>query len=104
MKPLRIAIRSFTDFHAALAAQIAAYRELHPEIEIEVTAFDLSGLEDAVLGNEGLRAGGWDLAIFPTDWIGAAVRTAALERLDPWFEASPLPGWPEGWPASLREP
>ena len=104
MKPLRIAIRSFADFQAALAAQIAAYRELHPEVEIEVVAFDLLGLEDAVLGSHGLRAGEWDLAIFPTDWIGSAINSGAIENLTPWMQSNPLPDWPEGWPASLREP
>src|SRR5277367_3723906 len=104
MKQLRIAIRSFADFESALTAQIAAYRQLHPAIDIEVVSFDLRGLEDAMLGSNGLRVGGWDLAIFPTDWIGAAVGAGALEHLDPWIEASPLSGWPEGWPASLREP
>jgi multiple sugar transport system substrate-binding protein len=104
MKPLRIAIRSFSDFQSALTAQIAAYRELHPEIEVEVVAFDLPGLEDAVLGKDGLRAGTWDLAIFPTDWIGAATNAAAIENLTPWMQSNPLPDWPEGWPASLRTP
>ena len=104
MKPLRIAIRSFTDFEAAFAAQIAVYRELHPEVEIEVVAFDLHNLEDAVLGNNGLRAEGWDLAIFPTDWIGSAINTAAIENLTPWMHANPLPDWPQGWPDSLRHP
>jgi multiple sugar transport system substrate-binding protein len=104
MKPLRIAIRSFADFQSALAAQIAGYRELQPDVEIEVVAFDLPSLEDAVLGNDGLRAGGWDLAIFPTDWIGSAINTAAIENLTPRMQSNPLPDWPEGWPASLREP
>ncbi len=72
--------------------------------EVEVVAFDLPGLEDAVLGSNGLRAGGWDLAIFPTDWIGSAINTAAIENLTPWMHSNPLPDWPEGWPASLREP
>ena len=104
MKPLRIAIRSFADFQSALAAQIAAYRELHPEVEIEVVAFDLPSLEDAVLGGNGLRSGEWDLAIFPTDWIGSAINTGTIENLTPWMQSNPLPDWPEGWPASLREP
>jgi multiple sugar transport system substrate-binding protein len=109
MKPLRIAIRSFADFESALAAQIAAYRPANSEFDAEVVAFDLRGLEDAVLGPNGLRGGGWDLAIFPTDWIGAAVNAAALENLTPdnpaaWMKVSPLPDWPQGWPASLREP
>ena len=81
MKPLRIAIRSFADFQSALAAQIAAYRELHPEVEVEVVAFDLPSLEDAVLGANGLRAGEWDLAIFPTDWIGSAINS--------WYHRKP---------------
>jgi threonine dehydrogenase-like Zn-dependent dehydrogenase/ABC-type glycerol-3-phosphate transport system substrate-binding protein len=104
MKPLRIAIRSFADFQSALAAQIAAYRELHPEVEVEVVAFDLPSLEDAVLGANGLRSGEWDLAIFPTDWIGSAINTGTSEHLTPWMQSNPLPDWPEGWPASLREP
>jgi multiple sugar transport system substrate-binding protein len=104
MKPLRVAIRSFADFESALAAQLAVYRELHPGVEIEVVAHDLRSLEDAVLGADGLRAGRWDLAIFTTDWIGAAINSGAIENLAPWMQANPLPDWPEGWPASLREP
>jgi multiple sugar transport system substrate-binding protein len=109
MKPLRIAIRSFADFQSALAAQIASHQSANPGFEIEVVAFDLPGLEQAVLGAAGLRSGGWDLAIFPTDWIGAAIHSDALENLTPenltpWMRANPLPDWPEGWPASLREP
>jgi multiple sugar transport system substrate-binding protein len=104
MKPLRVAIRSFADFQAAFAAQIALYKQSNPEFEVEVSAFDLPGLEDAVLGRDGLRAGAWDLAIFPTDWIGAAINTAAIENLTPWMQSDPLPDWPEGWSASLREP
>jgi multiple sugar transport system substrate-binding protein len=104
MKPLRIAIRSFADFQSALAAQIALYKESHREVEIEVVAFDLRGLEDAVLGSGGLRTGGWDLAIFPTDWIGSAINSGAIENLTPWMQSNPLPDWPDGWPASLRDP
>jgi multiple sugar transport system substrate-binding protein len=104
MKPLRIAIRSFADFKGALDAQLNAYRESHPEVEVEVVAFDLSGLEDAVVGSGGLSAGGWDLAIFPTDWIGSAINSGAIENLTPWMQLNPLPDWPEGWAASLREP
>jgi multiple sugar transport system substrate-binding protein len=104
IKRLRLAVRSFADFESALAAQIAAYRGSHPEVEIEVASFELRDLEDAVLGREGLRTGGWDLAIFPTDWIGQGVQIAALEPLTPWMQAAPLTGWPTGWPASLREP
>jgi multiple sugar transport system substrate-binding protein len=104
MDQLRIAIRSFADFQAATDAQLVAYRELHPEIQIEAAPFDLAALESAVLGGAGLRTGRFDLAIFPTDWIGAAINTAAIQNLTPWMQSEPLPGWPEGWPASLREP
>jgi multiple sugar transport system substrate-binding protein len=104
MKPLRIAIRSFADFESALAAQLAVYKELRPEIEVEVVAHDLRALEDAVLGADGLRSGRWDLAIFTTDWIGAAINSSAIESLSPWMQADPLPDWPQGWPSSLREP
>ena len=102
MKPLRIAIRSFTDFESALAAQLAAYRESHREIE--VVALSLPELQEAVLGSNGLRSGTWDVAIFPTDWVGAAIDSGAIESLTPWMRSSPLPNWPEGWPVSLREP
>jgi multiple sugar transport system substrate-binding protein len=104
MEKLRIAMRSFADFESALRAQIEAYLERNPGVEIEAVAFGLHDLETAVLGPDGLREGAWDLAIFPTDWIGAAVNANCLEPLAAWMEASPLPEWPEGWPASLREP
>jgi len=104
MKPLRIAVRSFADFQSALAAQLDAYRQLHPRIEVEAVAFDLPALEDVVLGSKGLRSGEWDLAIFPTDWIGSAITSEAIENLTPGMHSNPLPDWPEGWPASLREP
>ena len=104
MKPLRIAIRSFADFQSALAAQIALYQKTNPAVEVVVSALDLRSLEDAILGSEGLRTGTWDLAIFPTDWIGSAINSGAIENLTPWMHSNPLPQWPEGWPASLREP
>jgi multiple sugar transport system substrate-binding protein len=104
MKKLRIALRSFADFEAALAAQLAAFPPSRSALHIEAVPLDLRSLEDAVLGANGLRSGAWDLAIFPTDWIGAAVQSLALVRLDPWMEADPLPDWPDGWPASLRAP
>lgn len=104
MKKLRIAMRSFGDFEAALSAQISACSRLNAGLEIEVAALDLRALEEAVLGSQSLGSGDWDLAIFPTDWIGAAVQSNGLERLEPWMEDTPLPDWPQGWPASLREP
>jgi len=97
-------MRSFADFEKAVDAQVAAFLEQDDEVEIEVVAFELRGLEDAVLGGDGLKSGTWDLAIFPTDWIGTAVNSNRLECLTPWMEASSLPDWPEGWPASLRDP
>jgi multiple sugar transport system substrate-binding protein len=103
MKRLRIALRSFADFQASFGAQIDVYREAHPEIEIERVAFDLPGLVQVVLGG-GLLHGEWDLAIFPTDWIGSAINRGAIENLTPWMESNPLPDWPHGWPASLRDP
>jgi multiple sugar transport system substrate-binding protein len=104
MKKLRVATRSFADFEIALAAQLDAYRENNPEIEVEAIRFDLRGLENTVLGSNGFAGGGWDLAIFPTDWIGMGVATGALECLTPWMQANPLPDWPNGWPDSLRRP
>ena len=104
MNELRIAVRSFADFEGALAAQLGAYRASNPETAIEMGRFDLQGLEEVVLGGHGLRDGGWDLAIFPTDWIGAAVGLETLECLTAWMRDIPLPEWPEGWPASLLEP
>ena len=62
MKKLRVATRSFADFEIALAAQLDAYREKNPEIEVEAIRFDLRGLENAVLGSNGFAGAGWDLA------------------------------------------
>lgn len=104
MKKLRIALRSFADFESALQAQVGAYLELSPDADIEIAAFDLRALEDAVSGENGMRSGHFDLALFPTDWIGRAVNSNSLEPLTAWMQSNPLQDWPQGWPPSLREP
>ena len=104
MIKLRIAVRSFADFEAALAAHVRAYRDRNPSVEVEVARFGLPELHQALFEEEGLRQGTLDLAIFPTDWLGYASGAGVLECLSNWMERQPLPDWPEGWPASLRDP
>jgi multiple sugar transport system substrate-binding protein len=101
---LRIAVREFSDFENALAEQIALYRELHPEVEIEAVPLDLHTLHAELFEKNGLRSGAWDIGYLVTDWLAEAVEENTVEELTPYLHRNPIPDWPHGWALSLVEP
>lgn len=101
---LRIAVREFSDFENALAAEIALYRETHPDVEFEAVPMDLNHLHAELFEKNGLRSGAWDIGYITTDWIAEAVEEQTLEELTPHFKQEPIPDWPEGWARSITEP
>jgi multiple sugar transport system substrate-binding protein len=101
---LRLALREFVDFENALAAQIRAFRDSHPGIEIEVVPMDLRTLYAELFTSGGLRSGKWNLATVVTDWLPDAIASGAIEDLSPLMAADPIPDWPEGWPRSILQP
>lgn len=104
MTKLRLALRAFVDFENAMAAQVAAFRAEHPEIEIEVVPMDLRTLNSELFTCYGLRSGKWDLALLVTDWLPDAIAAGTIEDLTPLMAADPISGWPQDWPASILQP
>ncbi|TCK70183.1 ABC transporter substrate-binding protein [Acidipila rosea] len=104
MITLRIALREFSDFEVAFAAQIAAFRKLRPDIDIHAVPLNLEKLHQELLTEAGLTSGRWDMGMMVTDWLADAVAAGAIENLSPYMAAAPLPDWPSGWAASILEP
>lgn len=102
MTTLRVALREFADFENALAAEIAQYRGVRPEVSVEAVAMELPALYRELYTSGGLRSGKWDLGLLVTDWLPEFVEAGALEELT--GPIATFPEWPEGWPRSLREP
>jgi multiple sugar transport system substrate-binding protein len=103
-RPLRIAVREFTDFENALAEEIALYRKLNPEVEFEAVPLDLHRLRAELFEKEGLRSGLWDIGYLVTDWLAEAVEEQVVEDLTPYLRERPIPDWPQGWASSIVEP
>jgi multiple sugar transport system substrate-binding protein len=103
-RPLRIAVRKFSDFESALSEQVALYQSLHPGVSFEAVPLDLHDLYDSLFTSRGLLNGSWDLAFIVTDWLTEAVALGGLEDLSPRMQAEPLADWPAGWPRSLVDP
>lgn len=103
-RPIRIAVRKFSDFESALSEQLALYQSSHPDTSFEAVPLDLHDLYDALFTSRGLLNGNWDLAFIVTDWLTEAVSLGALEDLSSRMQAEPFPDWPGGWPRSLVDP
>lgn len=104
MITLRVALREFVDFENALAAQVTAFRNSHPGVDVEIVPMDLGTLYRELFTDGGLRSGKWDLASLVTDWLPDAIAAGAIEDLSPLMAAAPIPDWPEGWSPSIVQP
>lgn len=99
---LRIAVRSFAPFEAAIARQFADFcRTSNVEAQLDAQAMDLNPLHEAIIGSGGLADGSWDIAFMATDWLAEAQQAGLLEDLAPHMERAPIPDFPEGWSPSL---
>lgn len=103
-KPLRIAVREYADFENALAEEIALYRKLRPEVEVEAVPLDLHRLRAELFEKDGLRSGLWDIGYLVTDWLAEAVEEKVVEDLTPYLREKPIPDWPQGWASSIVDP
>jgi multiple sugar transport system substrate-binding protein len=103
-RPIRIAVRKYSDFESALSEQLALYRSLHPGVSFEAVPLDLHDLYGALFTTRGLFNGNWDLAFIVTDWLAEAVALGGLEDLSSLMQAEPLADWPAAWPRSLVDP
>lgn len=102
MVTIRIAVRKFDPFKAAIEKQFADFvSTTGADANLEAVELDLNPLHDALFEQGGLTDGRWDIAFLPTDWLAESVENGLIADLAPLHAADPLPDYPEGWSASL---
>ena len=104
MTTLRIAVRNYADFMAALSEEAQAFELLNPGVTIELVPSTIYDLYESSVVKGGLSEGTFDLALLVTDWLAEGVANGSIEDLGPWHRHIPLNGWPEGWARSLVRP
>lgn len=99
---LRVAVRRFGPFEAAIAASWESFRRAGGcPLRLEAVPLGLEELHAALLGGGGLRRGDWDAGFLVSDWLAEARGAGALLDLGPRLEADPPEGYPDAWPPSL---
>lgn len=104
---IRIAVRKFGPFEAAIRAQFDDFvAKTGVDAELEMSVFEVDEMPHALFEGGGLRGGTFDIAFIVTDWLAAAVDDGLLADLRPLMAADPLPEEDEidtAWSPSLTE-
>jgi multiple sugar transport system substrate-binding protein len=99
---LRVAVRAFEPFEAGMRKTWALFEgAARTGLTLELRAFDLHGLHEALFESGGLREGAWDIAFMSTDWAPEAAASGELTDLAEFLRGTPPEGFPEAWPDSL---
>ena len=99
---LRVAVRRFGPFETGIVKQFSDFcRVTGADATLEITAFDLNPLHEALFQRRELANGDWDIAFLSTDWIAEAQAAGLVENLAPFMDARPIPDFPEAWSPSL---
>lgn len=99
---IKIAVRKFGPFETALQKLWDSYCKVSGcNLKADMVPMDLDDLHAAILQNNGLKNGDWDIAHVVTDWLLEAWTNGALEDLQPYITQNPPEGFPSGWSNSL---
>jgi multiple sugar transport system substrate-binding protein len=98
---LRIIYRSFDGFERALAAQIAHFTALRPDVRFELNHAGPDELYAEMLGGGGATSGRYDLMLALTDWLPEIMQCGAFRQIDDFLESDPPIDWPRGWSDSV---
>lgn len=99
---MRIAIRKFDPFEVAIRQQWERFVAVSgTELSLEPVQLDLHDLVEALITNDGLRNGDWDIAFLSSDWFAEIHELQAVVDLTPYLAISPPEGYPDAWPRSL---
>jgi multiple sugar transport system substrate-binding protein len=99
---IRIAVRKFGPFESALQKLWDGFcAETGCNLKAEMVPMDLDDLHAAILENDGLKNGDWDIAHVVTDWLYEAWTSDSLENLQPYIAQNPPENYPLGWSSSL---
>jgi multiple sugar transport system substrate-binding protein len=98
----RIAVRKFLPFELAIRAQWHDFEAVaNTGLNLDLVAFDLYPLEEALFENDGMRNGDWDVAFIATDWIASMHSQQCAVDLAPLLREQPPQDYPHGWTRSL---
>ena len=101
-KLFRIAVRKYPPFEEAIRAQWQAFEmEAKTGLTLDLQAFDLHPLEEALFALHGMRDGDWDVCFVATDWIAAMHERGCAVDLASMLHAEPPEDYPQGWSDSL---
>jgi len=96
---LRVAIRAFEPFESGIRKAWELFEQAaQTGLALELGAFDMHGLHEALFENGGLREGAWDIAFMSTDWATEAAASGDLTDLTELLRRRPPEGFPEAWP------
>ena len=99
---LRVAVRRFGPFESGIVKQFSDFvRASGTDASIEITAFDLNPLHEALFQRRELATGQWDLVFLSTDWIAEAQAAGLVADLTPFMARRPIPDFPGAWSPSL---
>lgn len=103
MPKLNILYRVFDGFERSFAAQAAAYRQQHPDVDFNIVPIDPEKLYEVMIRDRGALKADWDIVLALTDWLPELMKIGGLARLNDHIEAQPPQDWPHGWSPSLLE-
>ena len=99
---LRVAVRRFGPFETGIVKQFEDFAATAGvDARIEVEAFDLNPLHEALIERRGLADGTWDLAFLSTDWIAEVQALGLVDDLLPYQQREPIADFPQAWSESL---
>lgn len=99
-----MAVRAFEPFESGIRNGWELFeRAAQTGLALELGAFDMHGLHEALFESGGLRKGDWDIAFMSTDWATEAAASGDLTDLTELLRTRPPEGFPEAWPDSLLQ-
>lgn len=103
MTKLVLTTREQPVFEQTFAAQIADFRKVRPDIEIEVVTRPIADHYHSMVHEGGAGEPGVDLFLCCTDWLPTAYARGLIHSLDPWVSVDPPQDWPIGWHPAMQK-
>ncbi len=94
---LKLISREQGAFERALAAQIADFRSVYPDVEIECTFLPIHDHYEKMVANMGTESDEFDLFLCCTDWLPILMHNESISPLDEMIDLNPPHDWSHGW-------